>query len=186
MHINLPVTRIFGAAPRWLSGLRVFSMLLLGAGILCATALTAQTPQAKASGEPSTGAAHADFVGSDTCATCHEEVAKKFASNPHQKMADMPGNHPGVTCENCHGAGSEHVAGGGDITKIFNPTKHSAKEVDEKCLGCHAGAHPDFLRAPHAKAGRQLHRLPRYSRRLGGRAAQGAGSPRSASSATPT
>jgi DmsE family decaheme c-type cytochrome len=127
-------------------------MLLLGAGMICATALVAQAPAAKASNAPANGAAHADFVGSDTCATCHDEVSKKFASNPHTKMADMPGNHPGVTCENCHGAGSEHVAGGGDVTKIFNPSKASAKEVDEKCLGCHSGSHPDFARSPHAKA----------------------------------
>ena len=66
-------------------------------------------------------------------------------------MALMHGSN-GVTCENCHGAGSEHVAGGGDVTKIFNPAKASAKEVDEKCLTCHAGAHPDFERSPHAKA----------------------------------
>jgi len=152
MHTNRPVTRILGAAPGCLSGLQVFSMLLLGAGMICATALTAQTPKAKASNAPSNGAAHADFVGSDTCASCHDEVSKKFASNPHTKMADMPGNHPGVTCENCHGAGSEHVAGGGDVTKIFNTAKASPKEVDEKCLSCHSGAHPDFARSPHAKA----------------------------------
>ncbi len=88
----------------------------------------------------------------DTCATCHAEIAKGFAGNPHAKMALMHGNN-GVTCENCHGAGSEHVAGGGDVTKIFNPAKASAKDVDTKCLGCHAGAHPNFDRSPHAKAG---------------------------------
>ncbi|MGA3129320.1 MAG: DmsE family decaheme c-type cytochrome [Terracidiphilus sp.] len=149
MHTNKPVTRMFGAAPGWLSGPRVFSMLLFGAGMICATALAAQAPGAKASHAP---AVHADYVGAETCATCHEEVSKKFASNPHAKMALMPGNHDGVTCENCHGAGSEHVAGGGDVTKIFNPSKASAKEVDQKCLSCHAGAHPDFVRSPHAKA----------------------------------
>jgi len=143
---------MFGAAPGCFTGLRVFLMLLLGAGILCATALSAQTPGAKASNAPANGAAHADFVGSDTCATCHDEVSKKFASNPHTKMTLMPGNHEGVTCENCHGAGSEHVAGGGDVTRIFNPAKASAKDVDTKCLSCHAGAHPDYMRAPHAKA----------------------------------
>jgi DmsE family decaheme c-type cytochrome len=129
-------------------------MFLLGASILWATALgAAQAPAAKASNAPSNGAAHADFVGSDTCASCHDEVSKKFASNPHTKMALMHGNASGVTCENCHGAGSEHVAGGGDVTKIFNPAKASPKEVDEKCLGCHSNAHPDYMRAPHAKAG---------------------------------
>jgi nitrate/TMAO reductase-like tetraheme cytochrome c subunit len=143
---------MFSAALGKLSGLRVFLMLLLGAGMICATALAAQAPAAKASNAPATGAAHADFVGSDTCASCHDEVSKKFATNPHQKMVDMPGNHTGVTCENCHGAGSEHVAGGGDVTKIFNPAKASAKDVDAKCLSCHSSAHPDFARSPHAKA----------------------------------
>lgn len=154
MHTNRPVTRMFGAAPGKLSGLRVFLIFLLSAGILWATALgAAQAPAAKASNAPSNGAAHADFVGTDTCATCHAEVSKKFASNPHSKMALMPGNHPGVTCENCHGAGSQHVDGGGDVTKIFDPAKASTKEVTEKCLSCHAGTHPNFERSPHYRAG---------------------------------
>jgi DmsE family decaheme c-type cytochrome len=79
-------------------------------------------------------------------------VAKGFASNPHNKIAEMHGKS-GITCEGCHGAGRAHVEGGGDVTKIFNPAKASPKEVDAKCLGCHAGAHPNFERSPHAKAG---------------------------------
>ncbi len=114
------------------------------------SAAGSQSPDAPA--KAAAPASHADFVGADTCATCHEEVAKNFATNPHTKMALMHGNANGVTCENCHGAGSEHVAGGGDVTKIFDPAKASTKEVDAKCLSCHAGAHPDFERSPHAKA----------------------------------
>ena len=153
MHTDRPVTRLLmNVVPSKHRGLRVFLMLLLGAGMMCAAALAAPAPGAKSSDTPAKQASGATFVGTDTCATCHEEVSKKFASNPHTKMADMPGNHTGVTCENCHGAGSEHVAGGGDVTKIFNPAKASAKDVDAKCLSCHAGAHPDFLRSPHAKA----------------------------------
>ncbi len=153
MHKDKPVTRLpFGVVPEKRPGLRVFSMLLLGAGMMCVTALAAPPQGAKGPDVPAKGAAHAEFVGADTCATCHEEVSKGFASNPHTKMALMHGSS-GVTCENCHGAGSEHVAGGGDVTKIFDPAKASAKDVDAKCLSCHAGAHPDFLRAPHAKAG---------------------------------
>jgi len=152
MHRNRPVSQLLiGAVSVKHSGLRAFLMLLLGAGMACAAAMAAPPAGAKNPNVPAKAAAHADFVGSDTCASCHEEVAKGFASNPHTKMALMHGSQ-GVTCENCHGAGSEHVAGGGDITKIFNPAKHSTKEVDEKCLSCHAGAHPNFDRSPHAKA----------------------------------
>lgn len=92
-----------------------------------------------------------EFVGSDTCATCHEEVVKGFANNPHTKMAQMHGSS-GVTCENCHGAGKAHVDGGGDVTKILNPAKAAPKDVEAKCQSCHAGVHPNFERSPHAKA----------------------------------
>jgi len=153
MHTDGPVTQLpINAAPEKRPGLLVFFTLLLGAGIFCATSLAAPPAKAKASDESGKQAAHAEYVGADTCASCHEEVSKNFATNPHARMALMHGNANGVTCENCHGAGSEHVAGGGDVTKIFNPAKASAKDVDAKCLGCHSGAHPDFLRSPHAKA----------------------------------
>jgi DmsE family decaheme c-type cytochrome len=92
-----------------------------------------------------------DFVGAEVCATCHASEAKGFASNPHTKLALDNGKN-GATCESCHGAGKAHVESGGDVTKIFSPAKASSKEVDATCLSCHAGAHPNFLRSPHAKA----------------------------------
>ena len=105
-------------------------------------------PSAKASQDaPASG----EFVGEETCATCHEEVAKGFASNPHSKLAEAHGKN-GVTCEGCHGPGKAHVEGGGDVTKIFNPAKGSAKEVDQKCLNCHQGNHANFLRTAHGEA----------------------------------
>ena len=150
MHKNWPFTRLlFGAVRGKRPGLRVCLMLVLCAGVICATALGAPPPKGNAA--DTKGAAASDFVGSDTCATCHDEVAKKFADNPHTKMAEMHGGN-GVTCENCHGAGKAHVDGGGDVSKIFNPAKHSTKEVDATCLKCHAGQHPNFERSPHAKA----------------------------------
>lgn len=92
-----------------------------------------------------------DYVGSETCTTCHAEESKKFDSNPHAKLALEHGGK-GVTCESCHGPGRAHVESGGDKTKIFDPATASAKAVDATCLDCHAGAHPNFLRSPHAKA----------------------------------
>jgi DmsE family decaheme c-type cytochrome len=131
-------------------GLRVSTVFLLGLLSLGSHAFAA--PGAKAAGKQDAQPAASEFVGSETCATCHEEVTKGFATNPHSKMALMHGKQ-GVTCENCHGAGKAHVDGGGDTSKIFNPAKAPAKEVDAKCLSCHAGQHANFARSPHAKAG---------------------------------
>ena len=157
MHRDGPVTRLpIGAAPDSWPGLRVCTMLMLGVALLCVPVLAAQASKAGPGDKPAAAqakeAAPSDFVGADICATCHEEVAKGFANNPHAKMVLMHGD-AGATCENCHGAGKAHVEGGGDITKIFAPAKATAKEVDERCLSCHAGAHPNFDRSPHAKAG---------------------------------
>jgi len=93
------------------------------------------------------------YVGAETCKTCHEEIYNAWEKTPHWKTTlNKEGGPSHQGCEGCHGPGAEHVAGGGDVTKIFNPAKHSAKEVDAKCLTCHAGAHPNFDRSPHAKA----------------------------------
>jgi len=150
MQSDGPVTRVeSSAARRKMPGLRACWVLMLGVALAGAVAFAAPAP--KATGDKSAAAPAGDFVGQEVCATCHEEVAKGFANNPHSKLALQHGN-AGVTCESCHGAGRLHVEGGGDKTKIFNPAKASAKEVDAKCLTCHAAAHPNFERSPHAKA----------------------------------
>jgi len=129
-------------------------MLMLGAGILCASTQgppaawsdpAAQTPVAQ-----SRDAVPSAYAGGAACATCHEEVSKKFAGNPHTKLAAQHGAAV-VNCEGCHGPGGAHVAAGGDKTKIFNPANATAKEVDEKCLGCHQGKHQNFERSAHGE-----------------------------------
>jgi predicted CXXCH cytochrome family protein len=107
-----------------------------------APAVVNQAPAAKAG----------EFAGSETCALCHADLAKNFSSNPHSELALMHGGK-GVTCESCHGPGQAHVASGGDPTKILQLSKMPAKQTDTTCLGCHASAHPNFLRSDHAKAG---------------------------------
>src|ERR1035437_11170895 len=109
MHKDGPFTQFsIGAAPGNKPGLRACLMLILGAGLLCVPVLAASAPGDKPVTAKVKDAAPADYVGSETCATCHDEVAKGFATNPHAKMAQLHGNN-GVTCENCHGAGKGHV-----------------------------------------------------------------------------
>ncbi len=137
--------------PRWVRGLRTFLTFVLIALVFCVIALAAPAPGGKPAAGQAKAPAASDFVGSEACAACHEEVAKGFASNPHIKMAQMHGKN-GVTCENCHGAGKEHVDGGGDTTKIFNPGKATPKEAEAKCLECHRGEHSNFERSGHGEA----------------------------------
>jgi DmsE family decaheme c-type cytochrome len=134
----------------WFSSAAIAALILVCGA---ATAQKASVPRIFADANtPASKVNPDDFVGADVCASCHEPESKNFASNPHSKIALQHGN-AGVTCEGCHGPGKAHVEGAGDVTKIFNPAKASAKEIDDKCLSCHAGAHPNFDRSPHAKAG---------------------------------
>ena len=85
------------------------------------------------------------------CATCHKEVVKDYANNPHSSPVLMH-EGKGVTCESCHGSGKAHAEGGA-VTLIFNPVTATAKEVDEKCLACHGSKHASFERSAHGEGG---------------------------------
>ena len=50
--------------------------------------------------------------GAETCTMCHAEIAKDFRHAFHAQQ--------GVECEQCHGPGSLHVQGGGDVSKIIS------------------------------------------------------------------
>jgi DmsE family decaheme c-type cytochrome len=135
-------------------GLRTALFILLLLWVTGSSSLYASGKAKQESAAPTKAAATAnpaDFVGSETCTTCHEDVVKKFAGNPHTKLA-LAHNGTGATCEGCHGPGKAHVDGGGDVTKIFRFTKASAQDIDEKCLGCHQGKHANFERSAHGTA----------------------------------
>lgn len=101
---------------------------------------------------PKAAEASTDFVGQETCATCHADVVKKFGNNPHSRLA-LEHAGKGITCESCHGPGKAHVEGGGDVSKIKRFDKLSTKEIDATCMGCHGGAHANFERSAHAESG---------------------------------
>src|SRR5579859_4699779 len=72
----------------------------------------------------------ATAVGADTCTTCHSDIAKDYRHAFHAEQ--------GVECEQCHGPGSLHVEGGGDVSKIISFKKRSATDTNGVCLSCHA------------------------------------------------
>ena len=98
---------------------------------------------------PLTDKTTAQYAGGDTCKTCHEDLYKNnFERTSHFKTT-LQGGHG---CESCHGPGSEHVAGGGDISKIISFKGLSRQKSDARCLTCHSQNHEQrhFSSSAHA------------------------------------
>jgi DmsE family decaheme c-type cytochrome len=92
------------------------------------------------------------YVGSDTCKTCHEDIYKNFETTPHWKTTLGKRKGPEWEgCEACHGPGAEHVAGGGDKSKIFTFQNVAPKQITSRCLRCHqyGEEHANFERSQH-------------------------------------
>ncbi|HWS18699.1 MAG TPA: cytochrome c3 family protein [Candidatus Elarobacter sp.] len=93
------------------------------------------------------------YVGAETCKTCHEEQAKSYDQGPHWKTT--LDKHKGVEyqgCEACHGPGKEH-AESADPAKIIRFGGLSREESSKRCLTCHefGAEHSNFLRSQHMK-----------------------------------
>jgi DmsE family decaheme c-type cytochrome len=82
-----------------------------------------------------------DYVGAETCKTCHADIYARWAKTAHwQTTLDTKGGPSHQGCEGCHGPGAAHIAGGGDTSKIFMFEKASRQEVNARCLSCHASS----------------------------------------------
>jgi predicted CXXCH cytochrome family protein len=81
----------------------------------------------------------ATFVGSDSCAQCHEEVSRDFRTADHARLQTKGKNAVNSGCESCHGPGSKHVEAGGGAGTIINP-KHDASA----CFNCHLDKRAEF------------------------------------------
>ncbi|HLW51555.1 MAG TPA: DmsE family decaheme c-type cytochrome [Candidatus Angelobacter sp.] len=93
------------------------------------------------------------YVGADTCKTCHEEVAASYDKGPHWKTTLAKHEGPEWQgCEACHGPGKAH-AESADPDKIIRFPKLSSEESSKRCLSCHqfGEEHANFLRSEHLK-----------------------------------
>ncbi len=126
-------------------------MLLAVALVLLALPLPAATPGNASSPSADAGAA-SDYIGSDTCQNCHEELSKSFGESPHFKTTlDTRGGPSHQGCEACHGPGKAHVDAGGDPKKIYSFKGKPSAETAKRCLSCHqyTAEHANFIRSQH-------------------------------------
>jgi DmsE family decaheme c-type cytochrome len=113
-----------------------------------ASAATATRPAAPPSATDPAQAAN--FVGDETCATCHEAEGKSLHGTLHGKMQNV--RTPAATghsCESCHGPGQKHIdSGKKEDIRRFDAL--SARDVNAACLTCHSkGAHADWQGSMH-------------------------------------
>jgi DmsE family decaheme c-type cytochrome len=105
-------------------------------------AAAAKPAKPKVAQENKGGEGDAYFVGSAKCLTCHAPLAAEFEQTLMGRIGKTTRKGT-MECENCHGAGSKHVAAGGGRgvgnMMSFRPDdpRFSVQEVNDTCLTCH-------------------------------------------------
>lgn len=128
-------------------------LIVLGANIFCPVLIAnpSQTDDQESRGARAAQIA-VDLTTEDAlCARCHAKVVRDFVTNPHASREQLAGDS-GIGCASCHGSGDAHIQGGGDKSKIFNPTESPATQINDSCLKCHAGKHVVYQRSAHGKS----------------------------------
>src|SRR5215469_15607562 len=143
------VGKPFGPAAGLLRIERRERRLLLAAAVIsllpCASAQPAQPTQGA-------GTQPAQYVGSQTCQPCHEDIYNALLKSPHQLLESVKKRGwEGKACEACHGPGSKHVESL-SASDIRQPAKLPSAEADRICLTCHQNqpTHVGRLTSSHA------------------------------------
>ena len=99
--------------------------------------------------EPST------YAGAEACKTCHADIYTGWEKSPHWKQTYKEGGIAKHGCEDCHGPASSHIADPTDTSKLFLFEKASTKDINDRCLTCHAGGtqHMNAINSEHSKNG---------------------------------
>jgi DmsE family decaheme c-type cytochrome len=95
----------------------------------------------------------ADYATSAACATCHDDLSKKFLRNPHQALGVLPESKwKDRECESCHGPGQAHIDAG-DGSQIFSFAKFPPKDINARCRSCH-GLRTQLAAMPNSMHGK--------------------------------
>lgn len=87
--------------------------------------------------------AGAEFMGTEDCMLCHEDIGREFAHTPHARLLFDEENGKDFGCESCHGPGSLHSMMGEGRHLIHNP-----RRSPDTCLQCHLEIQGEFA-LPH-------------------------------------
>ena len=129
--------RLVESTPRACRLPAVRGVMLLAMAALFTTTIWGAQDKPAAPTPPPAATQPAEYVGSQTCQMCHEDLFNAFQKNPHGLVETS--NRYGWTtraCEACHGPGSKHVDSA-SAADIRNPAKLKAAEADKICLTCH-------------------------------------------------
>ena len=135
---GVPMTEKFKKHQMWFS-LFILLLFQLGSGLAFAQEKAAPAASSAVSGQTADQTYTDGYVGSEACKTCHDEAYAGFEKTPHwNTVNDTRGGQSKQGCEGCHGPGGAHVDGGGDKTLIFDFKGSKPKEINARCLTCHA------------------------------------------------
>lgn len=91
------------------------------------------------------GTANFDRKVDPRCLECHTTYIRALSDDPQTNRYDPATLIVGISCESCHGPGSDHVAQqrmhtpASAIDRILNPAKFSRDRQIDQCALCHNG-----------------------------------------------
>ena len=74
---------------------------------------------------------------SKKCSGCHE-AGLTLTADTDGLVTEYAAADYRIGCQKCHGPGSNHIAGAGDVTQIINPDYLTATSAREVCGQCHS------------------------------------------------
>jgi DmsE family decaheme c-type cytochrome len=128
--------------------------LMLSAGVLMVMAMTIAACTTMSEQRASTlklpvPVQGAQYVGSETCADCHEELVASFSGSIHDRILAKETAIGMKGCETCHGPASVH-ADSEDPSKIIRFEGMDPGMASAVCLRCHSdGEQMDWAGTSH-------------------------------------
>ncbi len=86
---------------------------------------------------PISGSPGNDYVGTETCLECHDDMLDTLKKTPHNNLSYTKSMSKVESCEACHGPGSTHIEDPEVQGSIRSFGQAAAGETVAACLNCH-------------------------------------------------